>query len=133
MEFYRIFSREDLKPGFRGIPEPEGRSLAFEKHKADDWQAESREARRQDDAGNGFGKYPDALLIAPGTVFDRTGHRIGYGGGYYDRYLGQFSVEHRPYCIGLCFSCQLAERILPETHDVRMDRVIFDKTPRSDG
>lgn len=105
MEFYRIFSRADLKPGFHGIPEPEG----------------GTQYRRQPGKTGA-----DVLLIAPGTVFDRKGNRIGYGGGYYDRYLGRFSKEDMPYCIGLCFFCQLAARIEPRAHDAAMDMVIWD-------
>lgn len=101
MEFYRIFSQEDLKAGFRGILEPGEGLPAYERKKG------------------------GALLVAPGTAFDRLGHRIGYGGGYYDRYLGKFAKPDKPYCIGLCFACQLAERIEPEAHDISMDEVIF--------
>lgn len=102
MKFYRIFSLEELKAGFHGILEPDGNTPAYE---------------GQDNAA--------ALLLAPGTVFDREGHRIGYGGGYYDRYLGAFAEKERPYCIGLCFACQLTERIEPKEHDVSMNEVMF--------
>lgn len=152
MEFYRIFSREDLKPGFRGILEPDGRTAAFKRLRMNKRPAaierpgSSRQTaefeglkvnerqvpvalRRGDDGCAVFGRSQKTLLIAPGTVFDREGHRIGYGGGYYDRYLGGFSDTDRPYCVGLCFSCQLTERIWPEKHDIKMDWVIFDKMP----
>lgn len=102
MEFYRIFSMEELTAGFHGILEPKADAPAFD----------GREK------GN-------VLLLTPGTVFDRMGHRIGYGGGYYDRYLARFLKEERPYCIGLCFACQLTERIEPKAHDIIMDAVIF--------
>lgn len=100
MAFYRIFSCSQLKPGFRNILEPEGLTGAFD--------------------GGGS----NTLLIAPGTVFDQSGHRIGYGGGYYDRYLGGFLQKDMPFCIGICFFCQLAEQIVPREHDVSMDLVI---------
>lgn len=133
MEFYQIFSRGDLQPGFRGILEPDGRSSAFERLKKEASQAKLTAAgQRGNDAGNALEKYKKTLLVAPGTVFDLRGHRIGYGGGYYDRYLCQFSESDRPFCIGICFSCQLADRIWPEKHDVKMDGVIFDKTPGFD-
>lgn len=101
MEFYRIRSFAELKPGFRGILEPE----------------------RNDEI---FSKTKPALVLVPGTAFDKEGHRIGYGGGYYDRYLGSFSADGGIYCIGLCFSCQLADRIEPMEHDFSMDLVIWD-------
>lgn len=100
LTFYRIFSAEDLKPGFRGILEPDGGTEFLEAS-------------------------AHALLIAPGTVFDRKGHRIGYGGGYYDRYLGRFSEADRPYCVGLCYACQLTGRIVPAKHDIAMNLVIY--------
>lgn len=128
MEFYRIFSREDLKPGFRGILEPDGRTAVFEGLRTNDRQVPVA-PRGGDDGRAALGKCPKTLLIAPGTVFDREGHRIGYGGGYYDRYLGGFSDDDRPFSVGLCFSCQLVERIWPKAHDIGMDWVIFDKMP----
>ena len=51
-------------------------------------------------------------------------YRIGYGGGYYDRYVGAIPEKSRPVLAGLCFSCQLAERIAAKAHDVRMDLVV---------
>lgn len=131
MEFYRIFSREDLKSGFRGILEPDGRTEAFGGIKANERCVPV--ALRCGDGCTVTENRQKTLLIAPGTVFDREGKRIGYGGGYYDRYLGVFSDTDRPYCVGLCFSCQLVDRIWPEKHDIKMDRVIFDKTPGFDG
>lgn len=104
MAFYRIFSFADLKPGFRGILEPEGRTERFER---DDCIRHDR-----------------TVILVPGTVFDLAGHRIGYGGGYYDRYLAAFSEHNRPFCIGLCFACQLA-KITPCEHDRDMDLVVF--------
>lgn len=104
LAFWRIFSFSDLKPGFHGILEPEGVTERFE------LAALSRHGR--------------AVAIVPGTVFDRMGHRIGYGGGYYDRYLSGLSEGERPFCIGICFACQLAA-INPCEHDQSMDLVLF--------
>lgn len=127
MEFYRIFSPGDLKPGFRGILEPDGKTAFFEIPGREGQRAARTDLQKHSSTakGNDQRTYGHALLIAPGTVFDRDGHRIGYGGGYYDRYLGQFSESGRPYCIGLCFLCQLTERIVPERHDIAMNQVIY--------
>lgn len=100
MDFYRIYSVRDLSPGFHGILEPDGTTQRYS-------PSDGR-----------------TLLLAPGTVFDRHGHRIGYGGGYYDRWLARFSRQERPFCIGLCFSCQLVEQLWPQPHDIAMDMVL---------
>lgn len=121
MEFYRICSRAELVLGFRGILEPTGERERFECPKRTDGRAEGA-----DSAGDNAGtENMQTLLVAPGTVFDRCGHRIGYGGGYYDRYLGRFTAACRPCCAGLCFSCQLTEEIKPQKHDAAMDFVLF--------
>lgn len=63
------------------------------------------------------------LVLVPGLAFDRTGSRIGYGGGFYDRFL----TLHRPsFAVGLAFGVQLADGLITEPHDVRLDAVIVD-------
>lgn len=61
-----------------------------------------------------------ALVIVPGLVFDRHGHRIGYGGGYYDRFLAR--EPHHP-TIALCYDFQLTDTLPAEAHDIPVDRV----------
>lgn len=56
-----------------------------------------------------------ALVIVPGLVFDRRGYRIGYGGGYYDRFL---AGEPSHPTIALCFDFQLIDQLEPEPHDI---------------
>ena len=65
------------------------------------------------------------LIIIPGLVFFRDGHRIGYGYGYYDRFLK--ALRKKPVKIGLAFDFQVAEKIPHEEHDVPMDIIITDK------
>lgn len=62
---------------------------------------------------------------AAGAAFDREGHRIGYGGGYYDRYLEQYPV---PVKLGICFAFQLVDAIPAETFDQAADVVICPHT-----
>ena len=63
------------------------------------------------------------LAVMPGVGFDRTGHRLGYGGGYYDRAIG----AGRPKMLaGLAFDFQLVEELPAEGHDVRLDLVVTD-------
>ena len=60
------------------------------------------------------------LAIVPGIAFDRSNHRLGRGGGYYDRLLPQINT----YNIGVCFDFQLFDAIPREEHDVCMDEIL---------
>jgi len=92
----------DLASGYKGIPEP----LPLLAHT---WKVE-----------------PSAIEVAviPGTVFDRNGHRLGYGMGFYDRFL-----VHAPRAIriGLAFSCQVVEQLAAQEHDIPMDMVVTEE------
>ena len=60
------------------------------------------------------------LVIVPGLVFDRQGYRIGYGGGYYDRFLSREPLHPT---LGLCFDIQITDQLVPEPHDIPVDTV----------
>ena len=69
------------------------------------------------------------FVLVPGVVFDETGNRIGYGGGYYDKYLhwlvNEVSIDN--ICkVAVAYECQLVEqgRLESEVHDVKVDYVI---------
>lgn len=62
-------------------------------------------------------------VVCPGVGFDRTLNRLGFGEGYYDRYLSQPDV----YKIGLCYDFQMVSTVFPEDHDVPMDMVVTEK------
>ena len=62
------------------------------------------------------------LVIVPGTVFDKNGNRIGYGFGYYDRFLK--TIKKNVLKIGLAFDFQLVNHIPREEHDVPLDIII---------
>lgn len=101
MEFYRFRKREDLVEGYKRIPEPSEAEERFEK-------------------GNAF----SVFMLMPGVAFDGEKHRIGYGKGFYDRYLGMF----RPECVAAVgFECQMVEKIPAEEFDVRPDLVVTEK------
>jgi 5-formyltetrahydrofolate cyclo-ligase len=59
-------------------------------------------------------------VIVPGVAFDRLGRRLGYGGGYYDRWLAAFTGLS----VGLCFEAQIVEDLPEDAHDVRLQTVI---------
>lgn len=102
MEFCQIASIKDLEPGYQGILEP--RKNHF----------------RPVSAVQGM----RAVMILPGAAFDRKGNRIGYGKGFYDRYLQQNPDFYK---IGLAFSSQCADRIPAENQDICMDVVITEQ------
>lgn len=91
----------DLEPRTFGILEPkEDKTKKFDANKLD-------------------------LVIVPGIAFDKNGHRIGYGHGYYDRFLQKLSKNTVK--IGLAFELQLIEKIHEEGHDIPVDWVITEK------
>ncbi|MFA6214385.1 MAG: phosphoribosylglycinamide formyltransferase [Candidatus Micrarchaeia archaeon] len=96
LELYSISSMEELEEGAFGIPEP------------------PRLPERRVDP-----KEVD-LAVVPGVCFDRRGHRIGYGMGYYDSLLR--GVPGRK--IGLAYSFQITDRVPEEMHDVAMDAIL---------
>lgn len=67
----------------------------------------------------------DAVLV-PGLSFDRTGHRVGYGGGFYDRFLPTLRPETRT--IGICMSIQLADYSVPkDEYDVPVTTIVTER------
>lgn len=122
MEFWLLTSVEDLHCGYQGIPEPEER-ISFP-----EWLGRAKDIPR---------KSPHkAMMWMPGTVFDRERRRIGYGKGFYDRYLGRFYGYGREEqtaarrtevfltTAALAYTCQLVQDLPDEAHDVKPDMVI---------
>lgn len=62
------------------------------------------------------------LIIVPGLVFDKSGYRIGYGGGYYDRFLSNFKIT--PSTISLCYDFQLIDNVPKEKFDLPVDIIV---------
>ena len=62
-----------------------------------------------------------SIVVVPGMAFDRQGHRLGRGKGYYDRFLSQIPNIYK---IGVCFPFQLVESVISEETDILMDEVI---------
>lgn len=94
MRFLWLDDLSRLAPGAYGIPEP-----VFDEPEADD---------------------PTALVLMPGLAFDAQGHRLGYGGGFYDRFLQR---EPHP-TIALCYDFQLLSELQVEAHDIPVDAVL---------
>lgn len=64
------------------------------------------------------------LVLVPGIVFDRNGHRIGYGYGFYDKFLRKAPKAVK---VGLCFDFQLVDKIPYEMHDVPVDFIVTEE------
>lgn len=64
------------------------------------------------------------VVIVPGLGFSPRGERIGYGAGYYDRWLADHPHATR---IGICFEFQVCERIPVEAHDERLDYLVTER------
>lgn len=63
-----------------------------------------------------------ALVLMPGLAFDREGHRIGYGGGFYDKFLER---EPKHPTLALCYEFQMLEHLETEEHDIPVDCVLW--------
>lgn len=95
MEFFLLHSPDDLVKGAYGILEPCGDSE--------------------------MAPGTDGLIIVPGIGFDRRHHRIGYGKGYYDRYLNAHPCLVK---MGIAFDIQIVEKIPAEETDCGLDYVV---------
>jgi 5-formyltetrahydrofolate cyclo-ligase len=62
------------------------------------------------------------LIVVPGVAFDRRGHRLGHGFGYYDRLLAR--VSDSTSLVGLAYDCQLFDNVPHEPHDVAVDVIV---------
>ena len=63
-----------------------------------------------------------ALVLMPGLAFDPQGHRIGYGGGFYDKFLA--AEPNRP-TLALCYEFQMLPELDTEEHDIPVDTVLW--------
>ena len=95
MEFYSISSFDDLESGAYGIYEPKKECL---KITADE----------------------NTVCIVPGLAFDKSGFRIGFGKGYYDRFLSEFKGES----VGLCYDECFSDILIKDKFDMCVSAVI---------
>ena len=70
--------------------------------------------------------FPDVLLV-PLVAYDKNFNRVGYGGGYYDRYIKKLRKIKKVLTIGLAFSYQMVKKIPIEKNDIKIDFIITEK------
>lgn len=114
MEFYGIDGLFELEKGYQGIEEP----IVLDKQPICLSNEEMKLAER--------GKDCNLLMILPGAVFDANGNRIGYGGGFYDRYLQRQNCE-RLQTVAVCYEEQLVNQLPAELHDYRVKCVVTER------
>lgn len=121
MDFYRIQKPEELEPGFHGIPEPPVTAPVYPGMAG---CTENGEALAQCAGAVPGSNRKQVLMLLPGVAYDPYGNRLGYGGGYYDRYLTAHP-EFQTYSIGIGHSCQRVAQLPVEETDCRPYQVIL--------
>lgn len=94
MNFYIINSIDDLKEGYYHILEPI--------------------------TNNKLNSFENATILVPGICFDKNGYRIGYGKGFYDKFLENKNI----YSIGLCYKECLIDDTFHDNHDIKVNEII---------
>lgn len=107
MEFYQVKQEEELTEGCWGILEPQPEEIKRFLPQFED----------------------KVFVVMPASVVDKAGGRIGYGGGYYDKYLEQLEdklPKENIYKVAIAFACQMVEEgVIPrEVHDIQPNEVI---------
>ena len=102
MEFYQVISIRQLVRGYMDILEPR----------------EDIRLRYQ------FQPKEDTLAILPGVAFDTSGYRIGYGKGFYDKFLAN---RRQLSTMALAYACQIIDEIPIDEHDIKMDKIVTEE------
>lgn len=101
MKFHYITSMEDLEDGYKGIREPKENLPCADKDST------------------------DAIMIMPVVGFDEERNRVGYGGGFYDKYLSSHSFTCR---IGIAYEEQKADKVEDaDVNDIKPDMIVTQK------
>ena len=98
MDFFHWSSKDPLIINKFGIPEPVSKKI----------------------------KYPDILLV-PLVAFDEHLNRVGYGGGFYDRYIKKIKKKKKLITIGLAYSFQRVKKIQTNNYDIKLDYIVTEK------
>ncbi len=103
MRFLWLDDLDAVSLGYCGIPEP-----VADEPEADD---------------------PHALVLMPGLAFDPQGNRMGYGGGFYDKFLAK---EREHPTLALCYGFQMLPHLETDDHDIPVDQVIWADVPEGE-
>ena len=98
MDFMRWSTKDPLSINEYGIPEPTSNKII----------------------------YPNILLV-PIVAFDKSLNRIGYGGGFYDRYIKKVKKKRKIILIGLAYSFQEIKKISISKYDMKLDYIVTNK------
>lgn len=102
IKFYQVTSLDDLEIGCFNVMEPKTTLEIIPTH--------------------------NDLMIVPGLIFDKTNARIGYGGGYYDRYIQTAMTLNPKFAtFGVCFEWQLIESLPTADYDQKVERIINER------
>lgn len=120
MHFYEIRCESDLSEGYKGILEPKPIFDGY--YLSDETIIANTKAFYEERLFTDF-EDDTVLMIMPGAAFDLEGNRIGYGGGFYDRFLSQGFQGKK---LALSFDCQiLTDEIIPsEQFDIKPDVIL---------
>lgn len=99
MSFYKISSFDELEKGFFGVLEP--KLSHCEK----------------------LTEFSDSVCIVPAFMFDKKGFRLGYGKGYYDRFLANFPGT----ALGICYNGEVCDRLYHGRFDRPVDMIVTDR------
>ena len=97
MVFYKLTDFAQLEKGYFGIPEPARGEIV---------------------------QWEEALMIMPGVAFDRANHRVGYGGGFYDRFLEKHTKVRR---VAVAFEFQMMPEVPTEPTDISPEIIVTEK------
>ena len=98
MVFYKLTDFAQLEKGYFGIPEPARGEIV---------------------------QWEDAMMVMPGVAFDKENHRIGYGGGFYDRFLEKHPQIRR---VAVAFEFQMLPEVPTEPTDISPEIIVTEKS-----
>lgn len=120
MTFRRIESLDELKPGMYSIDEPDSSNEEY----ITPTSAPIAPLQNTPSCNASTPHFPKSVCVVPGIVFDLSGHRLGYGKGYYDRYLAN---HPNLYTVGFCCSDCFTDFVPHEKTDRAVNAVCTEK------
>jgi 5-formyltetrahydrofolate cyclo-ligase len=104
------------------LPRVEGRDIVAVAYRSGDQTKPSRFGALEPEGGERVAPEEIDVVIVPGLAFDRFGHRVGYGRGFYDRFIAALRPD--ALTVGICFSVQLVDEVPHGRGDRSVDMVM---------